>query len=188
MKRISFLTAFCLFVPLFADEGLWVDNLRGSDANTGTRTAPFATIERACALVKKSQKITVVNTGKPYSLPYSGFDKARGLRLTRGGTADRPQIVEGNGAVISGFAAIPAAHWSQESGKPNIFSLPFWPMVNSYKNPYFRTEFLAGRNAGLVRGQCCRSELPQSCRAGKNSRRVLVEQERKTCTVCTACR
>ena len=31
MKRISFLTAFCLFVPLFADEGLWVDNLRGSD-------------------------------------------------------------------------------------------------------------------------------------------------------------
>lgn len=135
MKRISFLTAFCLFVPLFADEGLWVDNLRGSDANTGTRTAPFATIERACALVKKSQKITVVNTGKPYSLPYSGFDKARGLRLTRGGTADRPQIVEGNGAVISGFAVIPAAHWSQESGKTNIFSLLFWPMVNSYKNP-----------------------------------------------------
>ena len=134
MKKISFLTAFFLLVPLFAEESLWVDNLKGSDANPGTEAAPLATIEKACSIVKKSQKITVVNTGKPYSLPYGGFNKARGLRLTRGGTADKPQIIEGNGAVISGFATIPASCWTREQEKTNIFSLPFWPMVNSYRN------------------------------------------------------
>ena len=117
MKKISFLTAFFLLVPLFAEESLWVDNLKGSDANPGTEAAPLATIEKACSIVKKSQKITVVNTGKPYSLPYGGFNKARGLRLTRGGTADKPQIIEGNGAVISGFATIPASCWTRELEK-----------------------------------------------------------------------
>ncbi len=187
MKKISFLTAFFLLVPLFAEESLWVDNLKGSDANPGTEAAPLATIEKACSIVKKSQKITVVNTGKPYSLPYGGFNKAgvaTDTRRNRRQTADR----RGQRCGYFRLRPDPGIVLDPGTGKNEHFLASFLANGQQLQEYLFRPEFLAGRHSGLVRGQCCRSKLSQSCRTGKNSRGILVEQERKTCSVRPACR
>ena len=115
----------------FADT-LYVDNVKGSDRNTGTRDAPLSSIERACAVVKKSGRIHVIPTGKPYSLPYGGAGTPRGLRLSTGGTAEKPLIVEGNGTTISGFAVVPPGEWKPEAEK--FRALHFWPMSNHYRH------------------------------------------------------
>ena len=111
------LTIFSLLtaLPLIAAPTLYVDNQKGCDSNDGSREKPLSSIERACALVKTGGRIEVVNTGVPYSLPYGGPGKARGLRLLSGGTAESPLIVEGNGAVVSGLAVIPANAWTRET-------------------------------------------------------------------------
>ena len=138
---------------------LYVDNLRGSDRNSGSADAPLATIERACFLLRESGRIEVVNTGKPYALPYGGPGKARGLNLRRKGTPDKPVIVEGNGATVSGLARIPAEEWKQEENR--LYSLPFRPMSNVYKSYRQANCWLEGTKIWFVDGKeapNCRSE------------------------------
>ena len=151
MKRILALACLAETLLLAAAPTLYVDNLKGNDANDGSREKPLASIERACKLVQTGGRIEVANTGTPYSLPYDGPEKPRGLRLFRGGTAEQPLVVEGNGAVISGLAVIPAKAWTREA--EGIYSLPFYPMSNLFRRDLSRNYWLPGTQIWFVDGK-----------------------------------
>ena len=130
MRRIlPSLSAGLLLLPLLLPgaETIHVNNL------TGER--PYATLYKACRMVPVSGRIEVANTGKPYQMPYKSADVSQsyGYRLFRGGTLEKPLIVEGNGATISGLAVVPAEAWKAVP-ETRLFRLPFYPMSNRLKN------------------------------------------------------
>ena len=99
MKRLIHpLSTALLLLPLFLPgaETIHVNNLTGSDDGDGTRERPFATLYKACRVVPVSGRIEVANTGKPYRMPYKSADvsKSYGYRLFRGGTREKPLVVE----------------------------------------------------------------------------------------------
>ena len=65
MKRILALACLAETLLLAAAPTLYVDNLKGNDANDGSREKPLASIERACKLVQTGGRIEVANTGTP---------------------------------------------------------------------------------------------------------------------------
>ena len=137
MKRLIHpLSTALLLLPLFLPgaETIHVNNLTGSDDGDGTRERPFATLYKACRVVPVSGRIEVANTGKPYRMPYKSADvsKSYGYRLFRGGTREKPLVVEGNGATISGLAVVPREAWKQVP-ETRLFRLPFYPMSNRLK-------------------------------------------------------
>ena len=84
----------------------YVNNKTGSDENDGaTEAAPFATIARAVAACRTSDRLVLTNTGTPYheSLLFAQL----------GGSPRAPFVVEGRGAVLSGYRALPAARWQR---------------------------------------------------------------------------
>lgn len=110
---------------------LYVDNVNGSDRYNGLAAVadpaagggPFQSIAHAFSKAQLSDRIEVINTG----VPYRG-----GNVLNRvGGTAEKPMVIEGNGAVISGLARVGPGKWQQVSGR--IVKTPFWPMSNRLK-------------------------------------------------------
>lgn len=111
-RRFHTFSAGLLLLPLILTgaESIHVNNLTGSDDGDGSRERPFATLYKACRVVPTSGRIEVANTGKPYRMPYKSADVSQsyGYRLFRGGTPEKPLIVEGNGATISGLAVVPA--------------------------------------------------------------------------------
>ena len=138
MRRIFHtLLSGVLLLPLFLSgtEIIYVNNLIGSDDGDGSRERPYATLYKACREVPVSGRIEVADTGKPYQMPYKSADvsKSYGYRLLRGGTQEKPLIVEGNGATISGLAVVPAEAWNAVPGTM-LHSLPFYPMSNRLKN------------------------------------------------------
>ena len=62
MKFLLTLSALLAGTLLTAAPTLYVDNLKGSDANDGSREKPLASIERACKLVKTGGRIEVADT------------------------------------------------------------------------------------------------------------------------------
>ncbi|MDD2711265.1 MAG: right-handed parallel beta-helix repeat-containing protein [Verrucomicrobiae bacterium] len=159
MKKI-----ICLIFILAGLEGvhvlagtLYVDNIKGNDLNNGRQTSandggscgPVASLERALALLQTSDRIEVMNTGKPYQRQYPGTQGvAYGVNV--GGTVDAPVVIHGNGAVLSGLSVIPAEKWTAESG--DIYSLPFWPMSNRYKLCKEQNDWLDGTPIWWVDG------------------------------------
>ena len=138
MRRIlPTLSAGLLLLPLLLPgaETIHVNNLTGSDDGDGSRERPYATLYKACRMVPVSGRIEVANTGKPYQMPYKSADVSQsyGYRLFRGGTLEKPLIVEGNGATISGLAVVPAEAWKAVP-ETRLFRLPFYPMSNRLKN------------------------------------------------------
>ena len=129
---------------------IYVDNIRGNDTYDGSRERPFASLEKACRQVRTSGRIEVVNTGKPYQMPYDGPGR-HGLRLRTGGTPDAPLVVEGNGAEISCLAVIPATAWTREEER--IYSLPFDPMSNMFRRDRTKDYWLDGTPIWFVDGR-----------------------------------
>lgn len=129
---------------------IYVDNIRGNDTYDGSRERPFASLEKACLQVRTSGRIEVVNTGKPYQMPYDGPGR-HGLRLRTGGTPDAPLVVEGNGAEISCLAVIPATAWTREEER--IYSLPFDPMSNMFRRDRTKDYWLDGTPIWFVDGR-----------------------------------
>lgn len=136
MKRFIS-TVLVLFLLSFVSKGMtiYVNNITGNDNGDGSKEHPYATIYKACRAVPVSGRIEVANTGKPYQMPYRSSDVAQsyGYRLLRGGSLEKPLVVEGNGATISGLAVIPAEAWKALSGT-RLYMLPFYPMSNLLKS------------------------------------------------------
>lgn len=150
--RIGMIAAFATVLGLHAAT-CYVDNVKGNDANDGSKEHPVASLEKGLVLLKKSDRLEVApNGGKPYRRPYPGVI-GKALRVTGGGTAESPMVVNGNGAVISGLAAIPADCWT--ATEDGLWCLPFWPMSNQYRHydkqdywlPESRIFFLDGQPA-----------------------------------------
>lgn len=131
----------------------YVDNMKGADSNDGSKEKPFASIERGIAALAASDRLEVAaNPGRPYTRPYPGVN---GLSYTvnAGGSIEKPLVINGNGAVLSGLAVVPAEKWKKISEQ--VYALPFWPMSNLYKtdkrfdywNPALKIWFVDGVNA-----------------------------------------
>ena len=110
----------------------YVDNVKGDDKNDGSEKHPVASIEKGLSLLKKSDRLEVAaNNGKPYRRPYPGI-YGKSYAVQHGGTPDKPMVINGNGAVISGLAVIPLNVWKKTDD--GLFKMPFWPMSNMYRN------------------------------------------------------
>ena len=108
-----------------------VDNVKGDDKNDGSEKHPVASIEKGLSLLKKSDRLEVAaNNGKPYRRPYPGI-YGKSYAVQHGGTPDKPMVINGNGAVISGLAVIPLNVWKKT--EDGLFKMPFWPMSNMYR-------------------------------------------------------
>ncbi|MBN2640170.1 MAG: right-handed parallel beta-helix repeat-containing protein [Victivallales bacterium] len=131
----------------------YVDNLKGSNSNPGTAQKPFASLDKGIKALGMSDRLEVIaNPGNPYTRPYYG-PVGKEYAVGVGGTADKPLVINGNGATISGLAVIPVEKWTKVS--EGIYQLPFWPMSNLYRNfktqdywnPKLKIWFVNGENA-----------------------------------------
>ena len=104
----------------------YVNNTAGSDANDGRSPATaFATIGKAIAACRTSDTLVLANTGTAYG---------ESIVLSRlGGTPAYPFVIEGNGAVICGFATLSAERWEKKEG-----GIWFYPQPRPNMNPYLR--------------------------------------------------
>ena len=128
----------------------YVDNTRGDDRAAGTQEKPFASIERGIRALKTSDRLEVVNTGKPYVRAYPGV-KGESYFVNVGGTENAPLVINGNGAVISGLAAVPADRWEKVSG--GIVRTGFWPMSNRYRSFVKQDYWMPNLKIWFVDGQ-----------------------------------
>jgi hypothetical protein len=124
---LGLLLAFA--APLAAAAATWhVNNAAGDDARDGRSPATaFATLRKGVASCSAGDRLVLANTGQPYleSLEFRG----------RGGTPARPLMVEGNGAVLSGFRPVPADAWQKRGPDAWFFPHPRPPM-----RPYLRID------------------------------------------------
>jgi len=97
-----------------------VNNATGSDENDGkTEASAFATIAKAVSACGTSDRLVLSNTGTPYH---------ESLVLKQlGGTPRAPFVVEGSGAVLSGYRALPAARWEKVGDGLYLFRTPVRP-------------------------------------------------------------
>ncbi len=103
----------------------YVNNRIGSDDNDGlSQKTPVATIAKAIQLSQTSDRLELKNTGITYREPM--------LFRRLGGRPDRPFLVEGNGAVLSGLKTIDPSNW--EAVKDNLYVLQL--EKSPYGNPY----------------------------------------------------
>jgi hypothetical protein len=99
----------------------FVNNLLGNDQLPGTSLepqqgdGPVATISRALQLAGRSDRIVLANT----QVPYHDMIGLSGPRHS--GTAERPFVVIGNGAVLDGTVQAERGAWRHVQG--NIFAL-----------------------------------------------------------------
>ena len=101
---IAFVAVACLPVFAFATE--WhVDSTKGDDSNDGLSAATaFKTLERATKHLK---------AGDVLNLAAGSFFR-ESLVIRASGTAAKPIVVRGNGAVVSGLHPIDAAKWESK--------------------------------------------------------------------------
>lgn len=137
-----------------------VDNVKGNDKNDGSAERPVASIERGIALLKTSGRLEVApNGGKPYMRPYPGANGAP-LDVKVGGSPEKPLVLNGNGAVLSGLAAVPADRWKKVSDR--IYTLPFWPMSNLYKNDMKQDYWLPALKIWFINGKSAPNMLSRN--------------------------
>ncbi|QDU53470.1 right-handed parallel beta-helix repeat-containing protein [Gimesia panareensis] len=103
----------------------YVNNQTGSDEHDGlSEKSAVASIARAIALSQTSDTIELSSTGRPYREPM--------LFRKLGGTPDRPFVLEGNGAVVSGLQALDASQWKSTGEGVYVLQLEKTP----YGNPF----------------------------------------------------
>lgn len=131
MKISVFICTLAACIAFWADSAnagqvIYVNNVSGKNHFPGTREKPVATLRKGLALLKDGGRLEVINTGIAYSDPYPGV-RGRMLLVKASGTADNPVVINGNGAVYTGLAAVPAEYWNADG--ENIYSVDFWPMA-----------------------------------------------------------
>lgn len=123
---------FCFGEDIKAERIFYVNNEIGDDLNDGlapenipgkTGSGPFASLQKAFSSISTSDCVNVANTLKPY--------RGGNWVSTAGGTTERPMVIDGHGAVISGLGPVPADKWKKI--RDNIYETDFWPMSNYLK-------------------------------------------------------
>lgn len=91
-----------------------VDNVKGSDeAGDGSGAKPFQTIAAAVKQAKVSDAICLTPNAAPYT---------ERVNLLVGGTAEKPFVFDGRGAVINLLTRYGADKWKSEGG--GVYSMP----------------------------------------------------------------
>ncbi len=109
-------------LPAFAGD-IYVHNVLGDDRSEGRRPepgslGPVRSIGRALRLAQPGDRIVLADTGQPYRESISLV----GSRHS--GLAGRPFVLDGNGAVLDGSAAVPAEAWQHYRGEVFRFQAP----------------------------------------------------------------
>jgi hypothetical protein len=119
---------FLIFTSLYLKADIiYVNNVIGNDTYNGKsekysegKSGPLKTIGKAFYIVKTSGRIEVAATG----VPYPGGNTL----WKRGGTPEKPLIINGNGAFISGLKVVSPDKWKKVDDK--IFVTAFTPKSN----------------------------------------------------------
>lgn len=127
---VVLIIALLLHAPLcVAGNVIYVNNLIGGDHLDGRAmepaegAGPYRTIQKALNSLMAGDSIEITNTG----VPYLGGN----ILMREAGTEEKPLVINGNGATISGLQVIPPKKWRVV--EPGIFAHPFWPMSNYLK-------------------------------------------------------
>lgn len=103
------------------DRALYVDNVKGDDANDGSAARPFRTIARGLARLAPGGMLRLVANAEPYREGVS-------ITAAHSGRPGAPTVIDGGGAVIDGFTT--DVNWSDEGG--GVYSTHLdnnaWPM------------------------------------------------------------
>ncbi len=102
---------------------IFVNNTLGDDRSDGRRSepgplGPVRTIARALRLAEPGDRIVLADTGQPYRESISLV----GSRHS--GAGGRPFVLDGNGAVLDGSAAVPPEAWRHFRGEVFCFQPP----------------------------------------------------------------
>lgn len=120
---------------------LWVDNVGGSDTNSGSQAAAFRTVGRAVRDLKPGMTLNLKPTSESYPA---------GIRITVSGTPESPIVIDGHGSVVSGMRRLPGDQWKPEGG--DVFSRPLpnnaWGMATHWEGGFDLVRFAGkpGRN------------------------------------------
>lgn len=148
-RRISSTIICCVLLVSILSESrgatYYINNQTGNDDNSGlSADAPVATIAKAIQLSQTSDRLELKNTGIAYREPM--------LFRRLGGQPDRPFVVEGNGAVLSGLKTIDSSKW--QTVKENLYVLTL--ESTPYGNPY-----LVAQGKRLSSAMCLESIEPE---------------------------
>lgn len=104
---------------------IFVNNVQGNDATRGLMAettdpdnGPVKTIARALRIAEPSDRVVLINTGKPYrnSISLAGKNCS--------GTKDAPFTIIGNGVTIDGTKPVPVDAWKHYKGDVFRFQPP----------------------------------------------------------------
>ena len=111
------LAAVGLWLAAGAGAAEWhVDNVKGGDAvGDGSAAKPFKTIARAFKEVKTSDAVYLAPNAAPYT---------EHVNFPVGGTAEKPFVFDGRGAVINMLTHYTGDKWKDEGGGVFSMSLP----------------------------------------------------------------
>ncbi|MBW3596902.1 MAG: right-handed parallel beta-helix repeat-containing protein [Planctomycetes bacterium] len=124
MRLLMLAAAILLFAPAAPARDIFVNNAAGDDRFDGSQsrsiggTGPCRTIARALRAAEKGDRVVIADTGVPYMecVALSGGRHS--------GLADRPFVIEGGGAMLSGLAPVPEAAWEGFRGDVVRFAPP----------------------------------------------------------------
>ena len=139
LKGAASLLLSMLLLPSLMGGDIYVDNLRGDDANSGTQESPFRSIKVAAKALKAGNTLHMVPNADPYTLEDAVDPGAVGLIefvASQAGTAERPTVVDGHGSKVLGLFHYKAERWQSEGSSvfrtrlPNntvtMFNLGHW--------------------------------------------------------------
>lgn len=104
--------AFCLcfaLLPIAPAGDYYVDNVKGDDRRSGTSgELPLRTLAHAATMLAPGDTLHIKNTATPYceTLQLHGFCAS----------ADKPIVIEGNMAVLSGLLDVRGEKWEDQGG------------------------------------------------------------------------
>ena len=127
LHRAVLAVAACGWCVVAGGETWWVNNETGRDDFDGRAAkpqgdgihGPLATLRRAAAVLKTSDRLEIAKTSRPYR---------EILAISKGGVPEAPLVVEGHGATIDALGPVPAAQWKSEP--EGLFSTPFTTNAN----------------------------------------------------------
>lgn len=111
------LTSLGLAILLvLARADVFVDNVAGDDANDGSAAKPARTIAQGLKLLRTGETLHL----KPNPVPYNEKVEIRDRRLA--GTAERPTVFDGHGAVLDRLRRPDPSAWKDEGD--GVFTMP----------------------------------------------------------------